>query len=259
MTLGTLIVAVLGAFTLFALVNMRAFKRLLSSGQAQLGKVGRWAEGKDPLAMYQEKIDEAVDHLRHLKDGLVRVKGLIASVERQVKDGDRDVARLDARIKMALNDGNETRATDLVTQMQTVNKNLTENKKQLAQHNDSYAGLLKQVQSAQERVLQAKRDAEQLGAQLDISKGQAEVADILGKFQPLGKGSPLEDLSKYRAEVENRIDQNRARGQVASELDTSRLAEEAEDDKVKKLEAKAMLDEYKSKVKSNANGPAVSK
>jgi hypothetical protein len=50
------------------------------------------------------------ENFHQAKDGLARVKGIIASVERQVNDGKTEIARLDARIKLALQDNNEAKA-----------------------------------------------------------------------------------------------------------------------------------------------------
>ena len=234
------IVVVLGIILMF---NLRAFKTLFGVGKAQAGKLARAAEGLDPVAMYKEKIEEATDNLRTAKESLVRVKGLIASVERQVNDGKSEIARLDARIKLALTDNNEAKAAEYVTQLQSAKTQLKQNEEQLATHNSSYQAFLKQVQSAQAKIINAKREAEKLGTQLEISKVEAEIGDINQRFS--SKADPLDEALKYREGIQKQIDQNKARGQVLADVNTDLVEEDKEEAKIKDMEAKALLDEYK--------------
>ena len=234
------VVVVLGLVLLF---NLRAFKQLFGVGKAQAGKLARAAEQLDPVAMYREKIEEATDNLRTAKDSLVRVKGLIASVERQVSDGKTEIARLDARIKLALQEGNEGRAAEYVQQIQLAKENLKQNESQLVAHNSSYQAFLKQVQSAQAKIIGAKRDAEKLGTQLEISKVEAEISDINQRFS--AKADPLDEATRYRDGIQKQIDQNRAKGQVSKDVNSDLVMEEAEDQKLREMETKSILDQYK--------------
>ena len=241
------IVVVLGIILMF---NLRAFKTLFGVGKAQAGKLARAAEGLDPVAMYKEKIEEATDNLRTAKESLVRVKGLIASVERQVNDGKSEIARLDARIKLALTDNNEAKAAEYVTQLQSAKTQLKQNEEQLATHNSSYQAFLKQVQSAQAKIINAKREAEKLGTQLEISKVEAEIGDINQRFS--SKADPLDEALKYREGIQKQIDQNKARGQVLADVNTDLVEEDKEEAKIKDMEAKALLDEYKKNMNPTA-------
>lgn len=223
--------------------NFRAFKQLFGVGKAQAGKLARAAEALDPVAMYREKIDEATENLRNAKESLIRVKGLIASVERQVADGKAEVARLDARIKLALQENNEAKAAEYVQQLQSVKMQLEQNEHQLVSHNGSYQTFLKQVQAAQAKILNARREAEKLGTQLEISKAEAEIGDINQRFS--GAADPLDAALKYKGDIQKKIDQNRARGQVSSDVNADLVKEEEEDNKIKEMEAKAILEQYK--------------
>lgn len=243
------IVVVLGIILMF---NLRAFKTLFGVGKAQAGKLARAAEGLDPVAMYKEKIEEATDNLRTAKESLVRVKGLIASVERQVNDGKSEIARLDARIKLALTDNNEAKAAEYVTQLQSAKTQLKQNEEQLATHNSSYQAFLKQVQTAQAKIINAKREAEKLGTQLEISKVEAEIGDINQRFS--SKADPLDEALKYKEGIQKQIDQNKARGQVLADVNTDLVEEDKEEARIKDLEAKALLDEYKKNMNPTAQG-----
>jgi phage shock protein A len=239
-----LIVVVVGIA--LVLLNRRAVARFLDAGSAQLGKAGRWAIHKDPVAMYKEKIDDATDHLRTAREGLVRVRGLITGVQRQVDDGDKETARLDVRIKGALSSGDENRAAEYVRQLQEAKKQLEENRRQLAVHLETYQGFLKQVQAAQAKIVQAKDEADKLGVQLEISKAEAELADIAQNFQV--NTSALEGLGEIKGEIHKQIDANRARGMVARDLAAGAALEVEEEERLKNEEAKVLLEQYKAEM-----------
>jgi phage shock protein A len=228
------------------LVNPRAVTRFFDAGSAQLGKAGRWAASQDPVAMYKEKIDDATDHIRTAKQGLVQVRGLIMGVQRQVDDGDKEAARLDARVKVALSGGDESRAAEYVRQLQETTKQLEENRRQLAVHQETYQGFLRQVQAAQAKVVQAKQDAEKIGVELQISKAEAELADIAENFQV--NTSALDGLGAVKNEIHRQIDANRARGQVARDLSANAAAEVDEEERVKNEDAKVLLEQYKAQM-----------
>jgi len=248
--ISSIITGVVVVLALVFIFNLRAFKQLFGVGKAQAGKLARAAENLDPVAMYREKIEEATDNLRTAKESLVRVKGLTASVKRQVDDGKTEIARLDARIKLALQDGNESRAAEYVQQIQSAKENLKQNEEQLVAHNNSYQAFLKQVQTAQTKIIGAKRDAEKLGTQLEISKVEAEISDINQRFSQ--KADPLDDATKYREGIQKQIDQNKARGQVANDVNSDLAVEEAEDAKLREMETKSILDEYKKNMAPKA-------
>lgn len=235
---------------LMLLFNVRALKQLLGVGKAQAGKLARAAETLDPVAMYQEKIEEATDNLRHAKESLVRVKGLITSVERQVVDGKTEIARLDVRIKLALQENNEIKAAEYVQQLQSAKKTLQQNEEQLAAHNSSYQAFLKQVQAAQAKIINAKREAEKLGTALEISKVEAEIGDINQRFS--ATSDPLDEAQKFKSEIQKQIDQNKARNVVSLDVNSDLTAEDAEEAKIKEMEAKSILEQYKKDMNGTA-------
>lgn len=240
--------SVLGVLVLAALLNLRAVKSMFSSLGVQLGSLSRFFASKDQVGAYHEKIDAATENLSHAKQGLIKVRGLTTSVNRQVEEGTRESARLDARIKSSLSEGNELKAAEYVKQLQLVKLHLQENKSQLDIHNETYQGLLKQVQVAQEKILSAKNEAERLGTQLEISKAEAELADISQSFT-VGS-SPLDGLDKYKEQINQKIDQNRAKSKVYSDLNAGTVNEFEEQEKARSEEAKVLLEQYKTDMKS---------
>jgi phage shock protein A len=199
--------------------------------------------GTDPLARYQQKIDEAGDTLKQAKTGLDRCRTVINSLGRQVADGERDVARLDTRIKTALSEGNEDRAAEYVQQLQTARATLEENRRQLDTNREIYNSFLKQVQAAQDRIVQAKRDADSMGTRLQTSQAEADLADIT---RNLDVDSHLVGSEADREAALQQVDAATARVQTAQDLSAATLGEIEEDERSRKVDARTLLDQYKA-------------
>lgn len=239
---------IFGVVALIAALNFKAFLRLLGVGKAQVGKLADAAERVDPVTMYNQKIQESTENLRAAKENLIRVKSLISSVERQIEQGTKEESTLDARIKLALSKNEDAKAADYVRQLQSTRKSRQENESQLKTHEESYNAFLEQVKVAQDRIMQAKREAERLGQQLEISKAEAELGEISRSFSL--SASPLEDAAKFKQEIQKQIDQNKARGTVHREANADLLSIEKEDQEVRDQEANDLLAQYKEQAKA---------
>jgi len=235
-----------------AIVYRRSLMQMFGASGPQSGRPGPGATDTGPLGRYQEKIDEAGETLKQAKAGLDRCRTLINSLQRQVADGERDVARLDVRIKAALSEGHEDRAAEYVQQFQKAKAMLAENQKQLAVNQEIYNSFLKQVQVAQDRIVRAKRDAESLGSQLRTSQAEAELADVA---QNTSAASDFAASEPDREEVLRRIDAEKAKVQTAQDLSAPDV-EEIEDERVREAEAQALLDQYKASMQDSPAPPA---
>lgn len=242
----TNILIVIGiGLVILAVLNRRSFKRLFSAASAQAGKVGRAAQEADPLAMYQEAVDDGVENIQRAKKGLEQSKALVRSVERQVNEGKKNQTRLTNRIQAAMDAGdpNDT-CTEYALQLAEVEAGLATNTAQLKQHSESYNNFCKQVEMGQKKVAEARRKSQQLGIQLEQSKREKEMAQFAGEFSP---GGFDEDGSLARAEqlINQKIDGNRAAGDVANDLSRQGLAEAADDELERQAAAADVLARFK--------------
>lgn len=150
-----------------AVLNFRSLKRLFRAGSAQAGKIGRWAENADPLAVYRERVDDGVENIGKAKQALENCQVLVRSVRRQVEDGEKEKARLENRIKTALANGDPNNtAKEYALQLERVERELATNKEQLAKHEETYQNFSKIVEQNQRKVQEARREAESLGLEL---------------------------------------------------------------------------------------------
>ena len=238
------IIVVIVVLVVLAVVNRQALLRILGVGRAQAGKLGRWAEQADPMALLQQAVDDGVANIQHAKKGLEDCRALVLSVERQVDSGEKEKARLESRIQavLAQGDPNNT-AKEYALQLAEVERQLALNKEQLAKHRETYANFAKQVEIGQKRVVEARRKADELGIALELSQREKELSQFASKFSfdPEGLKSGVAHAEEM---VRQQIDKNRAAGDVAADLSRATLAQAADEQTEREAEAAKILQRF---------------
>ena len=70
--------------------------------RAQINKLANFFWEADPIAQMQYEYDKSVEELKNGRVGLEQYRGLVERVSRQVKEGERHVAQLEAQAKAYL-------------------------------------------------------------------------------------------------------------------------------------------------------------
>ena len=224
-----------GIIVILAIFQRKTLGRIANAASAQVGKVGRLLWGFDPVAVYQQQVDNAAEEIKDATTGLEQYRGLVARLQRQVANGEKEVARLDARIKVYLNQNDEGSATNYAIQLKKNQGELEENKAQLAQYQSAYENNLKKIRFANQKIADARDKAQKLSADLKLSKAEAETAKLAQKFNC--KNVSLEGVAEVEDEIQRQIDTNRAKAQVISDLSEDGLNEIAEQEAIHKQEA----------------------
>ena len=147
-----------------AVVNIPSLIRMLARGSAQAGKLGRRLEEADPLALLNQAVDDGVASIQNAKKGLENYRALILSVQRQVENGEKEKARLESRIREAIDAGDPNRtAQEYAMMLADVEQNIAANREQLQRHKETYENFAKQVEVGQSRVLAARQKADAAG------------------------------------------------------------------------------------------------
>lgn len=242
----TIFVAVgVAALVLLVLGGRKTFGRFFNAGRAQVGKAGRAVEEADPLAMYQQLVDDGVTEIQNAKTGLEQARGLVRSVERQVESGEKEVARLTNRIKAAMDAGDPNgTANDNALALAEAEKQLEENKKQLEKHKGSYTGYAKMVETGQKRVLEARKKAQSLGVALQMSEREKELSKFAESFS-FDPNKLNSGLARAEELINQKIDANKAAGDVAADMNKQALADAADDELERQAAAKAILERFK--------------
>jgi phage shock protein A len=203
------------------IINKKYLQTQFQIVKANLGEAARNAEANNALKLMKQGIEECTEQVKKSKTGLVKVQSSITGLERQVKTGTSEEARLTARIKQGIAEGKtdtDPVMVQLATSLKRVREDLKSNKEQLETQHGVYNDLLAQIQNAQRRAETLEREAESLGAQLETSKLTAELADFANTFDAKGVSSRLDGVAKYRDLVRKQIDQNNAKLKVNKDL-----------------------------------------
>jgi phage shock protein A len=237
----TLEITLLILTVVFVVFGIPMLVKMLTAGAAQTHKLQKKLDDADPLAMLNQAVDDGVASIQNAKIGLDNYRVLIQSVQRQVENGEKEKARLEARIREVLEAGDPHRsAQEYAMMLADVEENIAANREQLEQHKTTYENFARQVEAGQARVLAARQKATLLGLELEQSKREREMARFARgfSFDPNGLNS---DLARAEERIYQEIDANRAVGHVADDL-TKPILESPTEEKDRKSAAAKILE-----------------
>src|ERR1700750_2464807 len=217
------------------------FGKFFGAIRAQLNKLANVFWEADPIAQMQYEYDLAVEQLKEGRQGLEQYRALVERVNRQVKEGEAQVAKLTAQAKAYLKAGDRETAGSFALQLTKAKNQLEENKQQLAMHEASYQNNLKKIQYANKKLVEVKDKIQKYDADLKMSAAEAEVAKLTQSFNM----DVTTDFGQLEDVIQRKIDGNRGKARVASDLSNEgidkinaeeRMEKSMADDALKDLE-----------------------
>lgn len=187
--------------------------------RAQLNKLANYFWEADPIAQMQYEYDQAVEQLKEGRVGLEQYRGLVERVSRQVKDGEKEIAKLQGQAKAYLKAGDRETAGSFALQLTKAKATLDENKQQLAMHEGAYQNNLKKIQFANKKLVEVKDKISKYDAELKMSEAEAEVAKLTQSFNM----DVTTDFGQLEDVIQRKIDGNRGKARVASDLSNEGL------------------------------------
>jgi len=187
--------------------------------RAQLNKLANYFWEADPIAQMQYEYDQAVEQLKEGRVGLEQYRGLVERVSRQVKEGEKNVVKLTAQAKAYLKAGERETAGQIALQLTKAKAQLDENNQQLAMHEAAYQNNLKKIQFANKKLVEVKDKISKYDAELKMSEAEAEVAKLTQSFNM----DVTTDFGQLEDVIQRKIDTNRGKARVASDLSTEGL------------------------------------
>ncbi len=203
--------------------------------RAQMNKLANFFWEADPIAQMQYEYDSAVEQLKEGRQGLEQYRGLVERVGRQVKEGEAQVAKLTAKAKACLKAGDRETAGTFALQLTKAKAQLEENKAQLAMHEGAYQNNLKKIQYANKKLVDVKDKISKYDAELKMSEAEAEVAKLTQSFNM----DVTTDFGQLEDVIQRKIDGNRGKARVASDLS----AEGVDQIKAEEMVEKSMADD----------------
>ena len=188
--------------------------KFFGSIKAQLNKLANFFWEADPIAQMQYEYDQAVEQLKEGRIGLEQYRGLVERVSRQVKDGEASVNKLTAQAKAYLKAGDRETAGSFALQLTKAKAQLDENKQQLGMHEAAYTNNLKKIQYANKKLVEVKDKISRYDSELKMSEAEAEVAKLTQSFNM----DVTTDCGQLEDVIQRKIDGNRGKARVASDL-----------------------------------------
>jgi len=197
------------------------FKKFFGAVRAQLNKLANFFWEADPIAQMQYEYDSAVEQLKEGRTGLEQYRGLVERVSRQVKEGEAHVAKLTAQAKAYLKAGERETAAKFALEIQKAKERLEQNKQQLEMHETAYQNNLKKIQHANHKLAEVREKIQRYDAELKMSEAEAEVAKLSATFNM----NVTTDFGQLEQVIQGKIDANRGKVRVASDLSSEGIAE----------------------------------
>jgi phage shock protein A len=215
------------------------FKKMFGALRAQLNKLANFFWEADPIAQMQYEYDQSVEQLKEGRVGLEQYRGLVERVGRQVKEGEAHMAKLEAQAKAYLKAGNREVAAKFALELSKARTQNEQNKQQLAMHEGAYQNNLKKIQHANKKLAEVKNKIQQYDAELKMSEAEAEVAKLSQSFNM----DVTTDFGQLENMIQGKIDANRGKARVASDLSQEGLADiQAEEAMEKSMADDALKD-----------------
>jgi phage shock protein A len=197
------------------------FKKFFGAVRAQLNKLANFFWEADPIAQMQYEYDSAVEQLKEGRTGLEQYRGLVERVSRQVKEGEAHVSKLTAQAKAYLKAGERETAAKFALEIQKAKERLEQNKQQLEMHETAYQNNLKKIQHANHKLAEVREKIQRYDAELKMSEAEAEVAKLSATFNM----NVTTDFGQLEQVIQGKIDANRGKVRVASDLSSEGIAE----------------------------------
>jgi phage shock protein A len=211
-----------------------------SAFRAQLNKIANLFWEADPIAQMQYEHDMAVEQLKEGRKGLETYRALVERVSRQVAGARYQVQKLEAETKAYLKSGQREEAAKFALELQKAKKNLAQYEEQLGMHEQAYENNLKKIQHASHKLAEVRQKIQRYDAELKMSAAEAEVAALAQSFNM----DVTTDFGQLEEMIQGKIDKNRAKVRVASDLSQEGIASIEAEEKMQKAMAEDALAQF---------------
>ncbi len=213
------------------------FGKFFGAIRAQLNKLANFFWEADPIAQMQYEYDSAVEQLKDGRKGLEQYRGLVEKVNRQVKEGEAHVAKLTSQAKAYLKVGDRETAAKFALEIQKAKAQLEQNKEQAQMHETAYQNNLKKIQHANKKLAEVRERIQKYDAELKMSEAEAEIAALSTSFNM----DVTTDFGQLEQVIQGKIDANRGKARVASDMSSEGIAEIAAEERMEAAMAEDAL------------------
>jgi len=232
-------------FVVFGLIflNKSAMKKFKLFFSAMLGKSADNALKIDPVAVYRERVGKAAEDLKVAVSLLESHAALVKQLKRKLEDKQKEYTLIENRVKGCM-ESDPVKAEGYALTLVKLEDDIQHTKVKLASSESTYSQQVAKIKNLKETIYAYKEKADQLNADLQTSKSEAEISELTQKFNSHSLG--LDDLSEAEKVIQDEIDKNESKSAVAQDLCVPDVKDEIlESDRTAK--AKELLDRLKTK------------
>lgn len=248
--MSTISMIVLGVVVLLALAAVssparRFFKAVGLWGGAQADKGAEAILNADPLGVLKTQISNAAENGKQANSVVEAAAKQLISLENQIADGLKEQQRLTNRIESVLAKGDPNKnAPKYAADLARVEENLGINQEQKELAQQQYDDNLKLVERFEREIQEARKDATDLGLQLQQSEAEKNLHQMSASLKnKLNVG----DLAAARQRVKEQINSNKGSAKAARDLNRVGLAEEEDEELERTVAADAVLARFQKK------------
>ena len=216
------------------------FQKFWSAFRAQVNKVANLFWEADPVAQMRYEYDRSVEQLKEGRGGLEQYRGLVERVTRQVSANRSHVQKLEAETKAYLKAGDRATAAKFALELQKAKGELATNEGQLQMHETAYGNSLKKIQHANEKLIELREKITKYDAELKMTSAEAEIAKLSETFDM----NLTTDFGELESVIQQKIDQNRGKVRVATDLSSKGIAEIQAEERMQASMAEDALSQF---------------
>ncbi|MEW5723403.1 MAG: PspA/IM30 family protein [Thermodesulfobacteriota bacterium] len=216
------------------------FGKMWKAFIAQVNKLANFFWQADPIAQMQLEYDRSVAQLKEGRQGLEQYRALVERVSRQVKQNEKRVEDLTAKVKAYLKTGDRDTAGKFAIELKRAQAELEENQSQLELHEKSYDNNVKKIQYASRKLAEVKAKIQQYDAELKMSEAEAEVSALARNFD----FDVTTDFGELESVIHEKIDLNRAKVRVAADLSSEGLGKIEAEERMQSALADELLNQF---------------
>jgi len=220
------------------------FGKLWVTLQAQVNKLANFFWASDPIAQMQYEYDQAVEELKGGREGLAQYRALVEQVMRRVANDKSQIASLEARIKAYLQVGDRETAAKHALDLQKAKNQLAENENNLKMHEEAYNNNLAKIKHAGKKLADIRDQITKYDAELKMSRAEAEMAELANTFN----FDVTTDFGQIEQVIQDKINLNRAKSRVATDLSSEGVADIKREEAVEKNMAEQALREFETQM-----------
>jgi len=216
------------------------FRKFWRALMAQVNKLANIFWQADPIAQMQLEYDNAVEELKEGREGLEQYRALVERVNRQVKNDERRIEDLMAKVKSYLQVNDRATAGKFAVELKRAKDDLAENQGQLNLHEKSYENYLTKIQRATKKLNEVQMNIRKYDAELKMSAAEAEMTRLAQSFD----FDVTTDFGQLENIIQNKIDVNRAKVRVAGDLSGQGIAEIEAEQRMEEAQADGLLQQF---------------